>query len=83
MVEYALGALKGKEQKSVFLNFLVQISPACDCYPNSDAPIVRDIGIAASTGPVTIDAASCDLVTGEESMLNTAIKEILKRGEDK
>ncbi|OPY79001.1 MAG: Ferredoxin [Syntrophorhabdus sp. PtaU1.Bin153] len=83
MVEYALGALKGKEQKSVFLNFLVQVSPACDCYPNADAPIVRDIGITASTDPVAIDAASCDLVNGEESIGNTAIKEILKGGEDK
>lgn len=83
MVEYALGALKGKEKKSVFVNFLVQISPACDCYPNSDAPIVRDIGITASTDPVAIDAASCDLVNGEESIPNTAIKGILKRGEDK
>jgi hypothetical protein len=83
MVEYASGALKGKTRKSVFLNFLVQISPACDCYPNSDAPIVRDIGILASIDPVSIDAASCDLVNNEESIPNTAIKRILKGGEDK
>ena len=83
MVEYALGALKGKETKSVFLNFLLQVSPACDCYPNSDAPIVRDIGITASTDPVAVDAASCDLVNGEESIPNTAIKKMLRKGEDK
>jgi uncharacterized Fe-S center protein len=61
----------------------VQISPACDCYPNSDAPIVRDIGIVASTDPVAIDSASCDLVNNEESIPNTAIKKMLKQGEDK
>ncbi|MCX5803567.1 MAG: DUF362 domain-containing protein [Proteobacteria bacterium] len=83
MAEYAFGALKGKEKRSLFLNFLIQISPACDCYPHSDAPIVRDIGILASLDPVSIDAASCDLVNNEESIPNTAIKKILKKGEDK
>ena len=83
MVEHALGALAGKEKKTLFLNFLLQISPACDCYPNSDAPIVRDIGILASNDPVSIDAASCDLVNSEESIPKTAIKKPLKRGEDK
>jgi len=83
MVEYAAGALQGKKKKSLFINFLIQISPACDCYPNSDSPIVRDIGIAASIDPVAIDAASCDLVNNEESIPNTALKKALKPGEDK
>ncbi len=83
MAEYACGALKGKENKVVFMSFVVQVSPACDCYPNSDAPIVKDIGILASKDPVAIDAASCDLVNNEESTPGTAIKTPLKRGEDK
>jgi uncharacterized Fe-S center protein len=83
MVEHARGALLGKEKKALFLNFLLQISPACDCYPNSDAPIVRDIGILASVDPVSIDAASCDFVNNEQSLPNTAIKKLLKKGEDK
>ncbi|MCX8109878.1 MAG: DUF362 domain-containing protein [Syntrophorhabdaceae bacterium] len=83
MVEYAAGALKGKEKRAIFISFLMQISPACDCYPNNDAPIVRDIGILASIDPVSIDAAACDLVNNEESLPNTAIKTILKKGEDK
>ena len=83
MVEYACGALKGKEKKTVYINFVMQVSPACDCYPNSDAPIVRDIGILASTDPVAIDAASCDLVNNEKSIPNTAIKKPLKKGDDK
>jgi len=83
MVEHAYGVLKGKEGKAIFLNFLMQISPACDCYPHNDIPIVRDIGILASADPVAIDAASCDLVNGEESMPGSAIKTPLKKGEDK
>ncbi|MGD0230449.1 MAG: DUF362 domain-containing protein [Syntrophorhabdales bacterium] len=83
MVEHAAGAFAGKADKSVFLSFLMQISPACDCYPMNDAPIVKDIGILASTDPVAIDAASIDLVNAEESMPGTAIKKRLGKGEDK
>jgi uncharacterized protein len=83
MVEHARGALIGKEKKALFLNFLVQVSPACDCWPNNDAPIVRDIGILASLDPVSIDAASCDLVNAEESLPNTVFKKTLRKGEDK
>ncbi len=60
MVEYALAALKGKKKKVIFLNFLMQISPACDCYGHSDSPIVRDIGILASSDPVaTVSVVGC------------------------
>ena len=83
MVEYACGALKGKEKKSVFLSFVMQVSPACDCYPHNDAPIVKDVGILGSIDPVAIDAAACDLVNNEESVPGTAIKVRLKKGEDK
>jgi len=83
MVEYAFGVLKGKEKKIIYINFVMQVSPACDCYPNNDAPIVRDIGILASTDPVAIDTASCNLVNNEKSIPNTAIKKPLKKGDDK
>jgi uncharacterized Fe-S center protein len=83
MVEYALAALQSKEKRVVFLNFLMQISPACDCYAHNDSPIVRDIGILASTDPVAIDAASADLVNSEASLPHTAIKRHLAEGEDK
>jgi len=83
IVEYAAGALKGKEKKSLFLNFLMQVGPSCDCYPNNDAPIVKDIGILGSVDPVAIDAASNDLVIAEEGLPNTALKKTAGKGEDK
>ena len=64
MAEYAKGALSGKEQRTVYLNFITQVSPACDCYGHADAPIVNDIGICASSDPVAIDQACADLVNG-------------------
>ncbi len=83
MMEYAAGALRNKQKKSLFINFVVQVSPACDCYPHSDAPIVRDIGILASDDPVAIDQASCDMVNNEVSLPGTAIKNVSIQGEDK
>jgi uncharacterized Fe-S center protein len=73
LVEYTKGALKGKEKKSVFLNFLTQISPACDCYGHCDAPIVSDIGILASSDPVAIDHASVDLVNRGTPLASSCI----------
>ena len=62
IVEYAAGVLKGKESKSAFFNFLIRISPACDCWDFSDAAMVEDIGILAGRDIVAIEQASIDLV---------------------
>jgi uncharacterized Fe-S center protein len=83
MAEYASGALAGKTGKTVFLNFITQVSPACDCYGFADAPIVNDIGICASTDPVAIDQACADLVNGAEGNLHTALQEGHEVGGDK
>ena len=83
MVEHVCGVLKGKEGRALFINFLMNISPACDCYGHSDAPIVPNIGILASTDPVAIDQASVDLVNQETGIRNSALKSNFEKGEDK
>lgn len=83
MDEYALGALAGKEQKTVFFNFLLNIVPDCDCCAWSDAPVVPDIGILASTDAVAIDQASVDLINAQTGIAASALKKNLKPGEDK
>ncbi len=83
MCEFALGAVKGKERKSIFLNFITQVSPACDCYGHADAPIVNDIGICASTDPVALDQACADLVNAAPGNPNTALKSGFEPGGDK
>lgn len=83
MVEYAAGVLKGKGGSATFLNFITQVSPACDCYPHNDAPIVPDIGIAASADPVAIDQASADLVNNTEGLKSSCLTKNFKPGEDK
>jgi len=83
MVEYACGALKGKENKSVFFNFLLQISPGCDCTPFNDAPIVRDLGIMVSKDPVAIDQAALDMVNAQPGLDGSCLKNNRAAGEDK
>ena len=62
MVEYALGATMATKIP-VYINFLTNISPDCDCMKNERSPMVGDIGVLASSDPVAIDQASLDLVT--------------------
>jgi uncharacterized protein len=83
MTEYTLAVLKGKEKNAFFINFLTDITPACDCFGHSDAPIVRDVGIVASKDPVAIDQASADLVNQQTGATASCLKEGLKSGEDK
>lgn len=83
MCEFALGAIKGKEEKSLYLNFITQVSPACDCYGHADAPIVNDIGICASTDPVALDQASADLINAAPGNPNTALNSGFEPGGDK
>jgi uncharacterized Fe-S center protein len=66
MAEHAYGAVQKKKGKALYLNFLIQVTPACDCCGYSDTPIVKDIGILSSEDPVAIDQASVDLVNREE-----------------
>lgn len=83
MVEYAYGAVKGKEEKTGYMNFLLRITPDCDCVPWSDTSIVPDIGILASRDPVAIDAASYDLVNAEEGSRSSLLHGNFGKGEDK
>ena len=83
MAEYAMGALTGKAGKALFINFITQVSPACDCYGHADAPIVNDIGICASTDPVAIDQACADLVNGARGNEGSALQSGHEPGGDK
>jgi uncharacterized Fe-S center protein len=83
MVEYAFGAVHKKKEKALYLNFLTQISPACDCNRYSDTPIVNDIGILSSEDPVAIDQASVDLVNGESGNRSSKLSKNWNPGEDK
>lgn len=60
IARYAASAVKDK--KIFYLNFLMNISPNCDCFHTNEPMISPDVGILASFDPVSIDQASYDLV---------------------
>ena len=83
MAETALAVNRYFTKKSVHFNFLLNITPECDCMRWTDNPIVQNIGILASVDPVAIDQASLDLVTAQQGLMNSALPENAPSGEDK
>ena len=71
IVEHVAGALSGKAGKTVYLSFITNVTPDCDCWHFSDAPIVPDIGVLASTDIVAIDQAAYDLVVQASGLAGT------------
>lgn len=83
LTEYAYGVYKVKKGKIAFINFVMNVSPLCDCVSWADSPIVPDVGILASLDPVAIDQASFDLVNKQEGFHNSALKCNHEPGMDK
>ena len=60
IAEYAYAVVKDKP--SLHINFIMDVSPDCDCWGHNDMPLVADIGIAVSKDPVALDRACADMV---------------------
>jgi len=77
IVEYASAVLK-IIPKTIFINFLVNITKECDCFNYVQKPIMNDIGILYSNDIVSIDKASLDLTNkksnGEFDKINSKNK---------
>ncbi len=54
-----------------YVNFLLDITPHCDCCPFSDNAIVPDLGILASEDILAIDKASVDMVNEAPMLPNS------------
>lgn len=64
IVEYAMGAVKGKE--CLHISVICDVSPYCDCHGENDMPVVPNVGILASKDPVALDKACIDLVQEQQ-----------------
>ena len=71
IAEYTMAVLRGKQH--FHLNFMMNISPDCDCWAVNDQAIAPDVGIAASLDPVALDRACVDLVNAAPSIPNSQI----------
>ncbi|MDR1777870.1 MAG: DUF362 domain-containing protein [Desulfovibrio sp.] len=83
LTEYAYGTVKGREKHVCYINFVLDITPDCDCAAWSDAPLAPDIGILASRDPVALDQACFDLVKAAPALNPANRKKLLKTDFDK
>ncbi len=60
IARYAANATKDK--KVFCINFLINISPNCDCFHSNEPMIALDIGVLASSDPVSLDQACYDMI---------------------
>ena len=66
IVEYCYGILKSKKNKAGYVTFIMDVTPLCDCYGFSGAPVMPNVGILASRDIVSIDQAAADLVNSSK-----------------
>ncbi len=72
-----------KKGKVIYINFLTEIQPECDCMPVADVPVLQDQGILISDDIVSIEQASVDILLKSSPLSQSATdeKEIIK-GDD-
>jgi uncharacterized Fe-S center protein len=77
--EYAYAVVKDKP--SFHVNFIMNVSPNCDCWGSNDYPLVPDLGVAASLDPVALDKACADLVMAAPALPGSTICEDHSKGD--
>jgi uncharacterized Fe-S center protein len=73
IAEYAQAVVAGKP--NFHLNFIMNVSPECDCWNHNDAALIPDLGILASFDPVALDQACADLVTQAPALSGSKLSE--------
>jgi hypothetical protein len=70
-------------RKIIFINFLTEIQPECDCMPMADVPVIQDKGILISEDIVAIEQASIDKLVGSVPLPESlAYDKKISAGED-
>lgn len=84
MTEYACGVALQKKDRAAYINFVMNVTPECDCCGWSDTFLVPDIGIFASYDPVALDKACADQVNARPGNADSMLeKSHLEPGCDK
>lgn len=72
-----------KDKKIIYINFLTEIQPECDCMPVADVPVIQDQGILISDDIVSIEQASIDLLLKAPPLAQSAAEDKnIAHGED-
>ncbi len=69
--------------KVIYINFITEVQPECDCMPIADVPVIQDQGILLSDDIVAIEQASMDILLKSPPLSQSAAEDkgILK-GDD-
>lgn len=81
MAEYAKAVLQGRPH--FHINFVIDVSPSCDCMLSNDLPIVPDVGFFASFDPVALDMACVDAVNRQKVIEGSVLAEQLNQADPK
>ncbi len=69
--------------KVLYVNFLLEIQPECDCMPGADVPVVQDLGLMLSDDLVAIEKASMDMISKAAPLPGSAASDCeIKPGHD-
>ncbi|MBM3322720.1 DUF362 domain-containing protein [candidate division WOR-3 bacterium] len=60
MVEYCRAVVAGR--RVFHFNVCLRITPNCDCYPQTETPIMDDVGLFGSLDPVACEQAAWDRI---------------------
>lgn len=76
MAEAAAAVLSTfKKGKVVYVNFLYEVQPECDCMPVADVPVIQDQGIMVSDDLAAIEQASLDMLRSAPPLPQSAAEE--------
>lgn len=84
LAESAMAVLSTfKPNKVIYINFLTEIQPECDCMPVADVPVLQDQGMLISDDIVSIEQASVDMLLKAVPLPQSASEEYnVAKGDD-
>lgn len=69
LAEAANAAVKTfKRGRILYINFVIEVQPECDCMPMADTPIVQDQGVMVSDDIVAIEEATLDILESAKNL---------------
>ncbi len=72
-----------QEKKVLYINFLTEIQPECDCMPAAEVPVMQDLGILVSYDIVAVEQASIDMLLKASPLPQSLAQDIgAQEGED-
>jgi len=81
IAEYTFAVLK--DRPHFHINFVIDVSPDCDCHAENDLPIIPDVGMFASFDPVALDIACADMANKQPVIKGSKIDGVHKDDKDR